>query len=1137
MKRYKICAIAAFVFLGLFLSVFLGLPAYGAITGKISGKVVDSKSKTPLPGASIQIAGSTMGNYSGADGSYFIINVPPGIYNVTAKLIGYRTVEMKGVKVATDKTTEADFELTVSAVEIKEAVEVIGRAEMIEKDVTTNVRTVSSDQIQNMAVKEVADILKTQVGFVTRNMELHIRGGRSGEVLYIVDGVETKDPLGGLGIVRGGMEVSTANIEEVSVLKGGFDAEYGNVQSAIINLVTKEGSVQKTTGHVEFLTDDFGDKRLNRYSLNSDRLELSLSGPEPILSRLLVPLTQKFSREKLAYRVGLDAYKTDTFFDLNKYATAKTAKRFVGYDILGINVPDRIRNFYSADMKLSYKISPSQKFILSYKSTWDRYTAYFDPTSATQGDINVWQYRYTPSTLPNYQSNSNSISLLFTHNVSKKSFYEVQVSRYISESLQRPGDPNKVGASLTPGDYTLSTNWESYVDVNQNGKWDPAETYLDVNGNGRYDKGEPFIDTQTGYNSFWDPGEPCSEFGKDAYGNIDSMVCVSAYNYDRPGKGVWNNAERFNDTPDNPGDTVGNGKFDPEKQIPTYQNDKNEPYIDGDKCLGEPFNDLDGDGVWDTLTAISGEPYTEVNGNGGYDGPDMCEFVTVIPGVMYMDHNNNGKYDKSNGQYDPGEPYTDVNGNGRWDNVDGFYDWGGERRCYYQHRQSTLWTLKFDFTSQLTKEHQMRTGVMIERDKHVMEDLRYPFYAYDGTPDGGPWPDRGIFRDFYTRRPVRGALYIQDKIEYGAMIAKLGFRYDWLIQSDDINKIRTETDPIFSQYLTGIVGSRHKFSPRLGVSYPITDIAKVYFNYGYFYQLPSLRYMYALTTQGSSGLHVYGNPNIDFLKNISYEVGLEYALSDNYKLNVSGFYKDYFGQVNTEKLRLTDNFEFYSNTDYARARGLEFELNKKYGGYISGYVTYQYAFAYGKSSAEVSNYYSRAEQGEIPIQEFPLDWDVRHQITLNLDLRIPKSEHPKIFGIKVLDNWGVNVSWQYGSGFPFTPATTFPGLALSRIDTPLPNSMRMPSRSNTDLRFNKDLSVWKLDCSFIVWVTNLFNTKNISSVYSSTGRNDTNQYQYVPSIGDYSIYDYVVLPGTDFDNDPYNYDAGRNVRLGFSVNF
>lgn len=1108
MRCYKTISAVAIVFLGILFLFLLSFPVYAAMTGKISGRIIDKSSKAPLPGASIQITGTSMGNYSSQDGYYFIMNVSPGTYDITAKLIGYRPVEMKGVRITTDKTTELDFEMSVSALETKEVVEVVGKREMIEKDVTTNVRTVSSEQIQNMAVTEIADILKTQVGFVTKNMELHIRGGRAGEVLYIVDGVATKDPLGGLGTVKGGMDVSASNIEEISVLKGGFDAEYGNAQSAIINLVTKEGSVQKTSGRMQFLTDDFGDSKLNKYSFNSDRMEFSLSGPEPILSRFLIPLTEKFSREKLSYRLSLDASKTNTFYDINKYATAKTSKKFPSYDILGINVPDRINNSYSADIKLSYKAAPDKKFTFSYRQTWDRYTQYFDPTSATRGDIAVWTYRYTPSTLPNIQSNTNLMSLLFTHNVSKKSFYELQISKYFTQYFQRPGDPNKVGASLTPGDFVLNENWESFTDSNNNGKWDDAESYVDLNHNGEYDTGEPFIDQ----NKFH--------------------------------AGVWDKAEPFHDTPDNPGDTVGNGKYDPEKAVNTYpNNDKAESYTDGDKCLGEPFTDVNGDGVYDLgvedrFISNCGDPTNQdYNCNGGWDGPNDCGIVPVIAGKHYIDYNKNGKYDEVNAKYDPGEPYADLNGNGRWDDADGFYDLGHERRCYYQDRQSTLWTFKFDFTSQFAKEHQIRTGAEVSREKYYYADLRYPYYTYDGDPDGGTWPDRGIFRDFYTHRPVRGALYIQDKIEYGAMIAKLGLRYDWLIQSDDIDRIKIENDAVLSQYLTGIEGSRHKFSPRLGVSYPITDKAKVYFNYGYFYQLPELRFMYEATTQSSGGNHVYGNPNLDYQKNISYEVGVEYVLSDNYKLDVSGYYRDFFGYVNSEKKNLTDNFEYYANVDYGRSRGLEFELNKKYGGYISGYVSYQYAFAYGKSSSEASNYYARSEQGEIPIQEFPLEWDVRHQMTLNLDLRIPKNEHPKIFGLKVLDNWGVNVSWQYGSGYPYTPDSKFPGLSLTGNETSITNSMRMPSRSNADLRFNKDFSVWKLDCSFIVWVTNLFNSESINQVYTTTGRADTQQSAYLSGINGYDIYDYVVLPGKEYDENPYNYSGQRNIRMGLSVNF
>ncbi len=1121
--------------LGLCLVGLLGSPTLAGITGKISGKVIDAETGTELPGASIRIEGTTMGNMAQADGSYFIINVPPGTYSVTASIIGYIPVTVEGVQVISDRTTEVNFKLKASAIEVKGVV-VKGEREVIEKDITASVRTISTEDIKNMPVKEISQILATQVGFVTKANELHIRGGRAGEALYIVDGVETRDLLGGIGRVTGGMNVSSSNIEEISVMKGGFDAEYGNVQSAVISLVTKEGSSKTTSGYFEFQTDDFGTDKLNKYSFNSDRVEFSLSGPDPFFTTQFLPsIGIKFLGEKLAYYLSGITSKTNTYYDVNSFATPTTRKRYRVDRILGFDIPERMSNEYSTTFKLTYRASADKKLVFSNIQNWERYSLYFDPSGGdplkeTRGAVNVWQYRYTPSTLPQVEAHNNSLSLLFTHNVSKRSFYELRISRYFTEYFQAPGDPNKPGGHLTPGDFTLWDYVERFTpsqDANFNGKWDDAEPYLDVNQNGEYDLGEPFQDINKGKNGVWDPGEPFQDL--DGNGEFDPWDRFDPSIHDLPGEGRWNNAEKFDwdsDDPNDPNDGVGapDGKFNEWKQHQswgsgsTYGVDFAEPYIDGDINLGENYIDENNNGLYD-----EGEYFEDSNANGKYDAPtDIWS-----PGVPYIDRNKNGRFDLPNGRWDPGEFYYDTNHNGKWDGKDGFYDRGHERRSYYHDRKSTMLTLKFDFTSQISKEHQIRTGILVERMKLSFADLRYPHTHYDGPPDEGPWPEHGAFRDFYTRRPVRGAYYIRDKIEYGAMIANLGLRYDFFIQSGDIRKMKAEETPTEEEP----IDTRSKFSPRIGVSYPITDKAKVYFNYGHFYQLPELHWMYMQKTQ--IGVAQYGNYNLDYMKQIQYELGVDYAISSNYKLTVSGFYKDYFGQLNTDVLQIgPKQFDYWANSDYGRSRGLEFEFNKRYGGYISGYVNYQYAFAYGKSSVEASNYYARFRKGEIPIQEFPLDWDVRHQITMNFDLRVPANEHPKLFGFKLPDNWGINVVWQYNSGFPFTPAGSFPGLHLRIGEEPLPNSKRMPATSNVDLRFNKDFKVWKVNYSFLVWITNLFDKKNVATVYSSTGRPDTNQNYF-----DQAFNSTVVYRGQEIEQNPLHYGAGRNIRLGLSINF
>ena len=1141
MKVLNCFKVFLFVF-SLVLSLIFSTSAYAGITGKIAGKVSDDVTGEGLFGATVLIEGTSMGNKAGPDGSYYVINVSPGTYTVVASMIGYTSIKVEKVKVIADQTTEVSFKLKTQAVTLQKSITVTAERPIIEKGVTGNLRTISTEEVQYMPVKAVSDVLRTQVGFVVRGGEIHVRGGRAGEVNYIVDGVETKSLLGGLGLVTPGMNVSTEDVEEMNILKGGFSAEYGNVQSAAINIITKEGSSKKTNVRLDFLTDDFGSKDLNKYSFDTDRLEFSIGGPEKLFSKYLFPsfLTRDFlpslgidlTGGNLTYRLSGSVYKSNTFMDVNKFATPLTQKKFRIDNFLGFEVPEKMTNFYTTQLKLSYKISPTKKLIFSYNGNWERYTLYFDPSSEGRGDNRVWWYRYTPSTLPQFESSTKSFSFLFTHNVSRSSFYEVTLSNLNSDFLQIPGDPNKPGGGVDPGGFLFYDQWESYTDLNKNGKWDPAESFIDVNGDGF--KTEPWRDDNR--NGRWDPGERFTDLnGNEVWDNENEPF------EDLNGNGRWDQAEPLTDTPDSddPNDK-GNGKYDPEKADMQLVDDP-EPYTDGDILLGEPFTDINKNGVYDEGIDIFNPLTDDLNGSGIYDGPnsDPCAGLqhcsTAIP---YVDLNHNGEYDESNGHWDPGEAYADLNGNGKYDGSDGFYDRGYERRCYYQHRTEGRWTLDFKFTSQVTKQHQIKTGFKVQRQKLFMGDIRYPYYHYNGIPDGGPWPAKGIFRDFYTRKPVMGAFFLEDNIEYGEMIAKLGARFDFFIQPDDIVFMGEEELTMLSTDLKKpltIQRYKNKVSPRIGVSYPILEKAKVYFNYGHFYDLPELRFMYERPTQASSGLQFYGNPNLSFTKSIAYEFGIQYAISNNYKIDLSGFYKDYFGLINsTEYKRGPATWEYYENTDYGRTRGIEVELEKMAGGYVGGRLNYQYAFAFGKSSAEASNYYARADAGEIPIHEYPLDWDIRHQLTLNLDLRIPKDDHPKIFRLKTPDNWGVNVIWQYGTGFPYTPDATYPGLSrtLRRDESPLPNSNRMPASSTVDLRFNKDFDFWKFSYSFTVWVSNLFDQKNIYSVSSKTGRPDTDLNGYSDYFGDY-----ITLPGSEIDKNPYNLGPGRNLKLGLTVNF
>ena len=110
---------------------------------------------------------------------------------------------------------------------------------MIQKDLTNTESRISSDELEVMPVTDVQDVIKLQGG-VTQdaNGGIHIRGGRSSEVVYMVDGVSMTDGYdGGVSV-----SIENNNIQELQVISGTFNAEYGRAMSGIINMVTKDGS-------------------------------------------------------------------------------------------------------------------------------------------------------------------------------------------------------------------------------------------------------------------------------------------------------------------------------------------------------------------------------------------------------------------------------------------------------------------------------------------------------------------------------------------------------------------------------------------------------------------------------------------------------------------------------------------------------------------------------------------------------------------------------------------------------------------------------------------------------------------------------------------------------------------------------
>lgn len=245
-------------------------------SGKIVGTVKDKSSGEPLPGVNISLEGTQLGAATDVDGFYVILNVPVGVYTIRANFIGYSDVLLEGVRVSADKTTEANFMLQEAAIE-GQAVIVTAQKPLVEKYTTQSVQFVTSEDLENIPVRGFNALVSTQNSVVLQDGQLHIRGGRTEEVGYYLDGASSINPVNNTQAVY----VIQEAVEEFQVLAGGYNAEFGGANSGIIRTELRTGSSNYNLS-LDFQTDKFADEGsqfLSTYSYRDHILVATLGGP------------------------------------------------------------------------------------------------------------------------------------------------------------------------------------------------------------------------------------------------------------------------------------------------------------------------------------------------------------------------------------------------------------------------------------------------------------------------------------------------------------------------------------------------------------------------------------------------------------------------------------------------------------------------------------------------------------------------------------------------------------------------------------------------------------------------------------------------------------------------------------------
>jgi len=232
------------LFLGLFLGLVFSMPAQCGITGIIKGEVRDTSTAEPLPFADILISGPALlkpyAFSADKDGKFVRAGLPPGTYTIEVVYIGYLKKKITDINVTMDRIAVVKVQLK-QRVALEKEVEVIAQSPLIEKEVSGTSDVIEGDYIEDMPIEGRAyqNALKILPGtLVDRDQQIHMRGGRTGEVGFKVDGMNAQDPVtGGYGT-----NVNMNAVEKMEVITGGYDAEYGGNMSGMVNVVTKSGT-------------------------------------------------------------------------------------------------------------------------------------------------------------------------------------------------------------------------------------------------------------------------------------------------------------------------------------------------------------------------------------------------------------------------------------------------------------------------------------------------------------------------------------------------------------------------------------------------------------------------------------------------------------------------------------------------------------------------------------------------------------------------------------------------------------------------------------------------------------------------------------------------------------------------------
>ena len=415
---------------------------FGGITGKLTGKIKDENTGEPMIGCNVILDGTYLGASSNNEGEYTILNIPPNNYTIRFEMMGYKKIINEEVVIFSDKTTTLNGKMVSSVISGDEVV-VVAEKRLIQFDVTQSEAIISSEELEGMPVTEVSEVLRLQGGVtVDSDGGIHMRGGRTSEVSYMVDGIPMSDSYdGGIGV-----QIENDNIQELQVISGTFNAEYGKALTGVVNMITKdggnqfEGSVHTYAG--DYLSNDPLYNDLDSFNSQNDQsISGSLSGP------LVKDKVTFYSSGRINRSNGwLNGLQTFTIYGDSVFKDKNENLYFDGGDI-GKSPYYRGLNGYSSwstQNKLTFNV---------LKGTSVKINSILN--SRKSQDFNHALQLLENAQLTNY-NNGSFLSLSISHSLSPYSFFQINISenkyKYESYLFDSPNDKRYI----TPDSLFLS---------------------------------------------------------------------------------------------------------------------------------------------------------------------------------------------------------------------------------------------------------------------------------------------------------------------------------------------------------------------------------------------------------------------------------------------------------------------------------------------------------------------------------------------------------------------------------------------------------------------------------------------------------------------------------------------------------